>query len=314
MRDGQASAPAVAAAVKVMNALRDRSPQWLSLSELARGAGVNKASAFRILATLKAANFVIRHPQERTYALGPALIELGAAAAGEGVVLEIVRGVLPELAEETGMSAEALRAIPDGRLTVVAGLTGPGPFALNRAVGSNVVLTPAYAALQFAWCGQAHLRRLAEVSEAIANWREDPELGADVTRARAHGFVWSITVGGESDLAEVERWMEAAAALGYGREGAPGRKALLEQFVRFSSAPADTRSPPRLSPLPVLGVAAPVFDAVAEPTLQLCVVSLLAQVAPHGLAQIGAAVARKADEITAAVGGRFPAAGRGTPA
>ena len=72
--------PAVDRAVAVLNHLAAAPRQRFTLSELARDLDLNKATAHALLATLVDVGYLVRHDDDKSYALGPALIALGNAA------------------------------------------------------------------------------------------------------------------------------------------------------------------------------------------------------------------------------------------
>ncbi len=60
---------AVARAIAVLKAFSDGQPEW-SLTDLAQATGLNKTTAFRILAALEAENLVARNSLSGGYRLG----------------------------------------------------------------------------------------------------------------------------------------------------------------------------------------------------------------------------------------------------
>lgn len=76
----------------------------LPLGALARAASLSKPTTFRLLAALELEEFVVRDAGE-TYALGPALVGLGAQARRAIRLNDAARPVLTALAEETGETA-----------------------------------------------------------------------------------------------------------------------------------------------------------------------------------------------------------------
>nr|WP_254911523.1 hypothetical protein [Sphingomonas sp. CDS-1] len=247
----------------------------------------------------------MRNPEDLTYTLGSALIALGAASAGEGPVLQLVRNALSELAHETGMNAEAFQVMPDAQVICIATCAGPGPVAINRSVGSRLPHFPLVNLLQIAWSSKAGSQgNGGRVPEEFT-----PELEEDIRWVRSHGYTWAISAGdnASANLDQIKGWLKEAGSLGIGRSSEQGREAQLDEILRFTEA-RKTTTATRVYQVPTLGIAAPIFDINGETQLQLCVISLLAQVQPNGLPHIGEIVKKKADKLTEVLGGRMPRA------
>lgn len=106
------------------------------LSELARDAGLEKATALRLLAALVRADLLEQDPGSRRYRLGPGVLRLARVREATVPVAAIVQPVLDRLAAETGETAHA--ALAAGPTLVTVGIA-----AGTRA--TRVVLDPAEA-------------------------------------------------------------------------------------------------------------------------------------------------------------------------
>ncbi|MFN3331171.1 MAG: helix-turn-helix domain-containing protein, partial [Caldilinea sp.] len=69
----------VARAIALLKAFSDAQPEW-ALNELAQATGLNKTTAFRLLAALEAERLVMRNPLSGGYRLGVELIAMGGTA------------------------------------------------------------------------------------------------------------------------------------------------------------------------------------------------------------------------------------------
>jgi DNA-binding IclR family transcriptional regulator len=81
-------------------------PEW-RLSDLARAAGMDKATAMRVLNSLAAGGLVEQHPETRKYRLGTAVLRLARIREACFPVVEVLQPVLEELMEETGETTHA---------------------------------------------------------------------------------------------------------------------------------------------------------------------------------------------------------------
>lgn len=117
---------AVQRAIRLLQVFSARGPE-LGLTELARDAGLNKTTAFRLLSALENAELVERTPAGDAYRLGPEIVRLGSLALGGNRLQAAAGPVLRALADET-------------RETVTLEvLVGMDAMILDEAMGSHAV-------------------------------------------------------------------------------------------------------------------------------------------------------------------------------
>src|SRR5258708_37627648 len=68
-------------ALQVIDVLVAHPTQRFTLTELSRRTAINPASAHALLAVMLRAGYVQRHPEHKTYTLGPALVAAGDTPA-----------------------------------------------------------------------------------------------------------------------------------------------------------------------------------------------------------------------------------------
>jgi DNA-binding IclR family transcriptional regulator len=112
---------AVRRAMALLKAFDDDHPAW-SLSELARAAGLNKTTAYRLLAALEREGLVGRAPDER-YVLGPEIVVLGGRALRANNLRAVARPELERLAEAAGETA-SLEIRSGGEMLVIDEIAG----------------------------------------------------------------------------------------------------------------------------------------------------------------------------------------------
>ena len=118
-----ASSPPTQRVVRVLNLLAREPNERLTASEIARRLELNLATCQSILATLTETGFLVRLPDDRTFALGPALVRLGDAARTLNPALAAVGEALERLHAETGYGCAA--AVVHADRIVVARRVGP---------------------------------------------------------------------------------------------------------------------------------------------------------------------------------------------
>lgn len=88
------------------------------LSDLARAAGVDKATALRILNSLAAGGLVEQHPETKKFRLGTAILRLARIRETSFPMVSVLQPIIDRLADATGESAHACLASPAGLTTI----------------------------------------------------------------------------------------------------------------------------------------------------------------------------------------------------
>jgi DNA-binding IclR family transcriptional regulator len=191
-------APSVDRTVALLNFLAGHPDEPWSLSELARRLELNKATAHAMLATLADAGYLLRHPVDKTFTLGPAVIAVGnAAAARQYEVVDFARGEMQALADE--LSARCIASAAIGEEIVFLAASGdPQPFGVHVQIGQRVPLVPPLGTVFVAWSSPEEidqwLRRLGPnaTEKELRRYRDAVEtvrergysLGLEVPAAR----------------------------------------------------------------------------------------------------------------------------------
>jgi IclR family transcriptional regulator, acetate operon repressor len=117
---------AVLRAVALLKAFTPDHPER-GLADLARTVGLNKTTAYRLLAALEAERMVERGRDGESYRLGPELVALGGRAQGALDLREASRAALARLARETQETA------------TLEVLIGGHTLILDEAMGTHVL-------------------------------------------------------------------------------------------------------------------------------------------------------------------------------
>ncbi len=128
--EGKYVVPALAQGLSLLN-LFSRETPTLTAPEIAAHLGLSRTTVFRLLHTLQLMGFVSREQDERTYKLGPALLNRGFAYLASMDLVESAQPILQRLRDETGMSAHL--AVRDGQEIVYV-----ARFAARTTVASSV--------------------------------------------------------------------------------------------------------------------------------------------------------------------------------
>lgn len=113
--------------------LLDRSPNGLQLRYIAEQAKLNKSTAYRFLAHLEKAGYLVRD-HSGAYLLGPRLVRLGSGSAYQATICKVSRPILEELWRESGETVN-LGALDGREVLYLDVLESPHNFRLASKVG-----------------------------------------------------------------------------------------------------------------------------------------------------------------------------------
>ncbi|MCA1185004.1 MULTISPECIES: IclR family transcriptional regulator [unclassified Saccharopolyspora] len=176
-------------AVALLNAVSAGSPEGRSAPDLAADCGLNRATAWRLLATLEHHGLVERDPVNNRYAIGFAISRMAATAGVDGLVRR-AHGTLERLSRETGETANLAVAQRLG-LTYVDEVA-PQAVLSARWLGQHVPIhaTSAGKAL-LAWLPQPEVESLLDtpLAEYTESTRTDRDaLLAELAEIREQGY------------------------------------------------------------------------------------------------------------------------------
>ncbi|MGP3975722.1 IclR family transcriptional regulator [Streptomyces sp. 8N114] len=193
-RHGGGRVQALERAIALLNAVSASAPEGRPAAELAAECGLNRATAWRLLATLEHHAMVERDPVGNRYTIGSAVSRLASTASVEGLIRRS-HDVLERLCRETGETANLAVARRLG-LTYVDEVVPPAVLSA-RWLGRQVPIhaTSAGKAL-LAWQTPGEVDAL--LSGPLAEYTETTRTGrralhAELAEVRAQGY--SVSVG-----------------------------------------------------------------------------------------------------------------------
>ncbi len=147
-------------AIMLLEAVADGAPEGETVAALAGACGINRATAWRLLATLEAYDLVYVDPVTHRYSVGLAVPRLAASGSIVGLTRR-AHGVLVRLSQGTGETAD-LAIVQRLSLTYVAEVAPPSVLSANW-LGRHVPLhaTSSGKAL-LAWLPEKELLPLLE--------------------------------------------------------------------------------------------------------------------------------------------------------
>lgn len=178
---------AVHKAFNVIRLLR-RTPNALTLTEIARGVKIAPSTAHSILSELSDQGVVLQDG-ERRYRLGPALFYYGAAYARGAPIYRSSWRDLVNLSRE--LSLTAVVAVPWDNHHLILNVHGTGTSGIEVAFGGRVPIDAgAWGKAYFAWSGEKLPSRLtAYTPNAITDVKK---YGAEIDRSRQMGYALDV--------------------------------------------------------------------------------------------------------------------------
>ena len=279
--------PAAERVVEILSFLGRYPDERFTVSALARELNMNKATAHTLVLTLTQHGFLLRHPDDKSYRLGPALVGLGESAALDAhEAADFAHAEMRKISEELNMLCVIGAAVGD-EIVILSRLNGSARQGGFPKAGQRLPFAPPVGAIFLAWAEPQAVtdwleRGAPETKETAAAYREH------LAQIRARGFALNLASVTGSALAE-------AVAAG---SPAPGSRlvsnAVLRQFIHH----------PPAGPPAVLNLVAPVFHADGRVLLSLNMEAIGAD--GTDLLRYGNRLLQVAAKVTASIHGSPP--------
>ena len=185
-------APSIDRTVAILNFLAAHPDDAFTLSELCRRVGITKATAHAMLNALADAGYLLRHPTDKTFTLGPALIAVGSAAAARRMeVVDYAREEMRRLAD--ALRVQVVATIAMGEEIVVLAREGTAePFRVTLDVGQRLPLVPPIGTVFVAWSPPSEIDRWLRRAGKDVTVAQVDRYRAAVDAVRRRG--WSVGV------------------------------------------------------------------------------------------------------------------------
>jgi len=286
--------------VSVIDALAARPGTRLGLSELARAAGISKATCLGIVNELCGAGWLVRAGEPKAYSLGPGLLAAGTAAQRSHAALGVARPVMRRLADELGAVCTASTVIGDD--VVVLARVGDDAIAPAVRPGQTFPFAPPSGVMFVAWEDDRRVDAWLSSAPLTTDTAAITELRAVVAACRRQGFL--VETLGDFNLGLYSRLAQLLDDL-------PGRYAEVveemmstitqQDYIRYLTDDVDGDATYAVS-----HVCAPVFDADAHTDLLLAVFLMRPDVAARELRDCARRLVDATSSLTASLGGRDP--------
>ncbi|HSA49306.1 MAG TPA: helix-turn-helix domain-containing protein [Yinghuangia sp.] len=285
--------PAVQRAGQILWLMARRPSESYSVSELARAAGIPRATCDSILQALAEQGLVTR--QELRYELGAFCVALGDAARAANSVLNAAAREGEELARRLNSYVMICACVGDEVRVVTVCDWGP-PLGMRMRSGQSIPLVAPFGAVFVAWddtAAEAWLTRADNAADAeqADRWR----MALDATRRR--GYSISVTADRAAELAS---GLDVLIDNPDSRDARRRRDELIDavQHSEYLAVDIDDDAVARLS-----HVSAPVFDRSGTVAASLMLLGSQHGLTGRELHALGRQVAQAAARATKTIGG-----------
>jgi DNA-binding IclR family transcriptional regulator len=290
-----AGSPSVERVVTVIDFLASRPGESFGLSELARALGMSKATAHGVCITLTESGWLLRHPVDKRYTLGPALIAAGHAAGARQLdLVDHARPVMEELAAQLAAQVVASSTVGD-EMVLLATAGRPGPMWLAFTIGQRVPLAPPLGTVFLAWAGPEAVEEWLDRLGPGASQDDKDRLRSALGVIRHRGYALNLEAVANLKLSRALSGRDSRRrALAVAVEDLAHEEYLLQELEAGATY--------RLSQ-----VSAPVFGSDGAVALALTVVGLPEKLTGEEIPRYGDALLEAARRVTRSIHGTAPA-------
>jgi DNA-binding IclR family transcriptional regulator len=269
-----------------------------TVSEIARGAGLNRTTCTSLLLALQARGWV--RPRGRaTFTLGSALIPLGEAAlAGLDVAVE-VQPELDALVADLGM--EALASVVSGHEIIVVGHARTASVLSSTVrVGQTIPFVPPFGIAHLLHADVSRIDDWLDRSRAPLAAADRAEFRSVIAASEQRGYVVVLDIEARRRFEVV---MSELAQRPFSRVARESQAALLDTLARDEQALGPWAGSETAE---VSQISAPVFGSEAQPVLAIGIHALPHQIDPSRIPEYTSHVVRAAARVTKRIRGSAP--------
>lgn len=269
-----------------------------SLAEIARDLGLSKGSAHRVMTALTEAGFVSRHPRNKTYSLGLALVAIGSATLERYAGIEMAKREMARLTRELDVGCAATAIIGDEYILLAREGTPASVDGLTL-IGERRFVFPSIGIGQIAWRSQAEIEHYAASGRGFMTERLKSRLEASLPVIRRRGYSMAANGAGMRRLCH-----ETLVPVGQVQDKTPARNMdwietiPLDEFQMLEFAEAEGKG--------VNYIAAPIFSPEGEIAFEILVSRLPVDLTAAAFERYLAQLLLVADSITNQIRGTRP--------
>jgi DNA-binding IclR family transcriptional regulator len=286
--------------VRLVSYLAAHPAHPLTLTEIARGTGTNKATCLAILAELTDAGWVTRAEDRPTYTLGDALAALGEAADAGQPSIRFGRAALARLDRHPDLACSTL-VRPRGQHLVVVDVVGDTTnLGASSTRGALLPFAPPIGVAVMAWSSPTSIDEWLARSDTPISRSDREWFATNFAHIRRAGYAVTRL---DHSAAQVQQMLSWLAEDPVARSARPALHTVSRRLIRDTQVLDSARHHGRVL---VSAVTAPIFDAAARPILIVSTRPLLREITSRQVEAIGREVLDATRTATLESGGRLP--------
>jgi DNA-binding IclR family transcriptional regulator len=293
--------PSAERVVSVVDFLASHPGRSFGLSELARALGLSKATAHALCTTLTESGWLLRHPADKSYTLGPALIAAGHTAGARQLdLVDHARPVMEELAGALSVQVVASSTVGD-EMVLLATAGRPGPMWLTFTIGQRVPLAPPLGTVFLAWAGPEAVEHWLDRLGPGATEDDKKRLRSALGVIRRRGYALNLEAVANLTLSRALTGEERAGGGGAAENRRRALEVAVEELAHeeYLLQELEAGATYRLSQ-----VSAPVFGSDGAVALALTVMGLPEKLTGEEIPRYGDALVDAAERVTRSIHGR----------
>ena len=188
--------PALAAAraLQVIDLFVTHPDAHFNLTEISRRTGINSASAHALLNVMLRSGYLQRHPERKTYALGPSLVVAGTAALRHLDGIRAAQQEIDGLSEAVALEV-VITTVAGDDILVVAKSTYSSPYGASISAGQRLTMAPPIGSVFLAWSSSAEVERWLARSQSLSEDERSLQRSVlDVVRTRGYAIAFETAL------------------------------------------------------------------------------------------------------------------------
>lgn len=290
--------PAVDRALRILAELAAQPDKPMTLSELARAVEINLSTCHSIVMSLTDASYLLRHEPDKTYTLGPAVVEVGTAALEQYPGLPLARAAAAELARRFDLPVTVGGRAGDELIVLAHAATAR--LAPTTMQGFRGPMVPPLGRLFMAWADEDDVKRWLQRLDLPPGSPEIERQRQALAAVRDRGYLVSL------DATTSELAIRLAVQLAHATTQADR----MEITVRLADLLRNEDYTHLGQPDGLLHrqdvVGAPVFGPDGQVALTLTVIGRTGDITEKIMPTIVRGVVTAANQVTSGIGGQAP--------
>lgn len=184
------SSPSVERVVSVLNFFAEHPGQSFTFTDIVRALKLGRATCHALLTALVEARYLYRNT-DKSYVIGPALVELGQIAKEHFSPLQAAQPEMRNLADEFEAICSAV-FLENGFAVVKARATAMASLSWSIPQGSRLPLRPPFGAVFYAWHAEADVAQWLNQQQPPPTAEQRQSMADAIKFTRTLGFAFGV--------------------------------------------------------------------------------------------------------------------------